>query len=132
MAMMDSMEMERDMEASNLVFVYGTLKKGYANHGLLEGAEFLGEATSKDARWNLVDLGPFPAMTYGHTAVRGEVYAIDSSHLRALDRLEGYPQYYDRNVVDFTMGDTTVAAWVYWMPTLVMRNDSEVAQLAEW
>ncbi|MBD3793206.1 MAG: gamma-glutamylcyclotransferase [Campylobacterales bacterium] len=30
------------------LFVYGTLKKGFENHHFLDGAKFLGEATTKE------------------------------------------------------------------------------------
>ncbi len=86
-----------------LVFVYGTLLKGEANHRLLAGARFIAEAATH-AEYDLVDLGPYPAMTPGGaTSVRGEVYAIDAVALERLDLLESHPDFYRR--VEITLND---------------------------
>ena len=78
------------------IFVYGTLLRGEPNHRLLAGAEFVGAAVT-EPRFELVDLGPFPAMcTGGATAVHGECYRVDARTLTRLDRLEGHPDYYPR------------------------------------
>jgi gamma-glutamylcyclotransferase (GGCT)/AIG2-like uncharacterized protein YtfP len=40
------------------------------------------------------DLGAFPAIVPGGaTPIAGEVYELDADTLRALDHLEGYPQF---------------------------------------
>ena len=83
-------------DCSIRVFVYGTLLRGQPNHRLLKGAVFIGDART-EARFELVDLGPFPAMTGGGvTRVVGELYVVDASTLSALDRLEGHPRFYRR------------------------------------
>jgi gamma-glutamylcyclotransferase (GGCT)/AIG2-like uncharacterized protein YtfP len=91
-----------------LVFVYGTLKRGQRNHHWLAGARFLGEAEL--AGVVLHDLGPFPMAVEGSGLCRGEVYGVDGPGLARLDMLEGYPRLYDRqrrNLVDGRQ------AWVY-------------------
>lgn len=73
------------------VFVYGTLKLGYHNHGLLGGLKnYIGEGI-------LHDYGVFD-LPYGFPGVDkhiggyvvGEVYEVDEETLKVLDRLEGY------------------------------------------
>jgi len=91
-----------------LVFVYGTLKRGHGNHHWLAGAHFLGEAELPDVV--LHDLGPFPMAVPGEGTVIGEVYRIDAASLDRLDRLEGYPRLYDRQVLSLNDGRQ---AWVY-------------------
>jgi gamma-glutamylcyclotransferase (GGCT)/AIG2-like uncharacterized protein YtfP len=80
----------------HLVFTYGTLLRGEANHDLLARARFVAEARTQPC-FELFDLGPFPAMSArGQTAVVGEIYAVDDATLVRLDRLEGHPSFYQR------------------------------------
>jgi gamma-glutamylaminecyclotransferase len=80
----------------HLVFTYGTLLRGQVNHDLLLRARFVAEART-EPRFELFDLGPFPAMSAGgQTAVLGEVYAVDDATLARLDHLEGHPKLYQR------------------------------------
>jgi gamma-glutamylcyclotransferase (GGCT)/AIG2-like uncharacterized protein YtfP len=91
------------------VFVYGTLLRGEGNHGLLAGAEFLGEHRT-EPRFSLLQLGAYPGLiSRGGTAVRGEVYRVNDAGLRRLDRLEDYPRLYDRTQLPTPFG----RAWVY-------------------
>jgi len=91
------------------VFVYGTLRRGEANHHLLETRDFVGMAQS-EACFTLVDLGAFPAMVPGGgTAVVGEVYEVGPVTLAALDRLEGHPRFYQRHTIQLADGSTALA-----------------------
>ncbi|MDY0002075.1 MAG: gamma-glutamylcyclotransferase family protein [Polyangia bacterium] len=96
------------------VFVYGTLRRDEPNHRLLASATFVGEASTEPS-FELVSLGPFPAMVAGGwTSVTGEVYEVDPKTLAALDRLEGAPSFYHRHSV--RLEDGTVAQ-TYLLPT---------------
>lgn len=101
------------------VFVYGTLMRGYHNHELLKSSDFVGYGTTfeehlmlqnsphsipyvisnKDERLNK-NLRNFLCH------IHGEVYSVDESTLKMLDRLEGTPTYYFRETlgVDVTDG----------------------------
>jgi gamma-glutamylcyclotransferase (GGCT)/AIG2-like uncharacterized protein YtfP len=99
--------------ATDLLFVYGTLMRGFALHRLLEGvAEFLGRGRVEG---RLLDLGSYPAAVRDrHGAVTGELYRILESDLfTALDSAEG-PQYH-REEVRIRMADgREVTAFIYW------------------
>lgn len=88
--------------AMNKLFVYGTLKKGRSNHQLFLGnAKFIGEGKTKANVWQLLDLGAYPAMTYGGVAVHGEVYEVTDHELNRIDRLEGLDVgLYERHIID--------------------------------
>lgn len=94
-----------------LVAVYGTLKQGQYNHPVLsrQGAEYLGTDTLTG--WAMYDLGSFPCVVpmklSGSIVV--EVYKV--ADLKATDRLEGYPGFYDRVQVVTQYGN----AWIYFM-----------------
>ncbi|MBI2815182.1 MAG: gamma-glutamylcyclotransferase [Opitutae bacterium] len=73
------------------VFVYGTLKRGGANHAFLAGQQFLGPARTQPG-FTLYSLGDCPGMVRapGDTAgVAGELWVVDDACLAELDRLEG-------------------------------------------
>jgi gamma-glutamylaminecyclotransferase len=90
------------------VFVYGTLRAGEANHGLLHRARFVGAARTP-AGYALHDLGAYPAMIAGGDgAIAGEVYDVDAETLAALDELEDHPTYYQRTAI--TLADGATAA----------------------
>jgi len=84
-----------------LVFVYGTLKRGYGNNRLLQeiGAVFLGMTTTATPTFDLVTLGPFPGLSEGKYLVSGELYRIEDAGLAMLDRLEGHPTFYCRHSI---------------------------------
>lgn len=81
------------------VFVYGSLLRGEPNHRLLVGSRFVRAARTRP-EFTMHDLGAFPAIALGgRTAICGEVYEVDGPTLERLDRLEGHPQLYRREVV---------------------------------
>jgi gamma-glutamylaminecyclotransferase len=88
----------------DLVFVYGSLKRGFRNHGLLANCEFVGAGLT-EARYRLINLGPYPALV--ETAdeplsITGELYRIDRATLSTLDRLEDEGVLYRRIVAPIT------------------------------
>jgi gamma-glutamylcyclotransferase (GGCT)/AIG2-like uncharacterized protein YtfP len=115
----------------DLVFVYGSLKRGFRNHRLLAANEFVGAGIT-EPRYRLINLGPYPAMIETGAeplSVTGELYRIDEATLASLDRLEEEGTLYQRIVAPITTLDggacdqrmVTVSAWTY----LWLRQPSE-------
>jgi gamma-glutamylaminecyclotransferase len=76
-----------------ILFVYGTLKRGLANHNLLAREDFLRTALT-EARYRLLDLGPHPGLIVDEQqglSVHGELWAVSDSALRELDAFEEVP-----------------------------------------
>ncbi|NBK99012.1 MAG: gamma-glutamylcyclotransferase [Erysipelotrichia bacterium] len=100
------------------LFVYGTLKKGFENHHFLDGAKFLGVATTKEKypMVNIVKAYPYLINAKGKGKfVKGEAYVISEQILSRLDLLEGYPEHYDRANITLLVGDTTLEAITYFV-----------------
>lgn len=110
---------EHNVATEHLVFVYGTLRRGYGNHRLLSGARVVGDGTTMDT-FVMFD-GGFPrAATLAHASkarrhgrertmplagrVVGELYAVDDATLARLDALEGTPRLYRRETVRVKVG----------------------------
>ena len=92
-----------------MVFVYGTLKQGFSNHHVMKRANgrFVGTHNT-DPWYTMIKMGTFPGVVVGgETSIKGEVFEVDS--LVPLDRLEGYPSFYNRRLIETDYGP----AWMY-------------------
>jgi gamma-glutamylcyclotransferase (GGCT)/AIG2-like uncharacterized protein YtfP len=111
------------------VLVYGTLLRGEPNHRRMSGARFVRDART-EARFTLLDLGPFPALRAGgKTSVAGEVYEVGPDLLAELDRFEGVPHLYTRRAVTLEGGDV---AEVYMQGSSSRRARSVVIVSGDW
>jgi len=73
---------------AQLLFVYGSLKRGHANHEQLRSAEYLSRARTA-ASFALRVIDGYPALVPGTRAIEGELYRIGVQALHALDEFEG-------------------------------------------
>jgi gamma-glutamylcyclotransferase (GGCT)/AIG2-like uncharacterized protein YtfP len=111
--------------APDLLFVYGTLRRGFRLHHHLKrlGAKFVGNAA---VQAELFDLGEFPgarASTKPGKTVAGELYRLHKvvNSLPVLDQVEGFwprnPEkgLFQRGTTEVTLpnGERCVA-WIYW------------------
>lgn len=119
----------------SLVFVYGTLKRGYGNNVLLQDADFIGEAKTVSP-WKLDARGGIPFLhkdsTVGARCVRGEVFAVNEQELANLDRLEGHPDFYFRDEILVWLDDCVWTAYVYFLSDRGYRPDSNFKPAEEW
>jgi gamma-glutamylcyclotransferase (GGCT)/AIG2-like uncharacterized protein YtfP len=98
---------------TQVVFVYGTLRKGQPNRHVM-APHLVRELGKGRIRGAMYDLGPYPAINLQEDGeVIGEWVEVTEEGLARLDLLEGYPGYYDRTVVrDISQ---PVSGWVYHM-----------------
>lgn len=99
-----------------LIAVYGTLRKGFGNHRLIQNADYLGTFKTEPI-YNLYSLGGFPGLkNNGDTSVVMEVYAVTDEEAYHVDCLEGYtpgqPAYfYDKQDIETPWG--TAGVYIY-------------------
>lgn len=99
--------------ATDLLFTYGTLMRGFRLHRLLEGsAAYLARGR---VAGRIVDLGSYPgAVADPDGTLHGEIYRIaDPALWAALDSAEG-PQYHRREVTVRSEDGREMAACIYW------------------
>jgi gamma-glutamylaminecyclotransferase len=90
------------------VFVYGTLKKGFGNHGVLGNAMYIDEAVTNSKEFTMFDGGfPFVSDSFDDEerqgSIMGELYETDDEQiLYNLDRLEGVPLLYVKKEITVT------------------------------
>jgi len=99
---------------TQLLAVYGSLKRGLHNAHWMRGCRFVGEDSLQSIV--LYDLGPYPGARLGNSdGVAVEIYAVSEQQLRHIDLLEDYKAaapatgLYDRVLLSTCFGD----AWVY-------------------
>ena len=84
------------------IFVYGTLKKGFHNHGFLKSATYIGDAWTKKEYTLLTD--HYNGLPYvirePSYPIQGELYEVDEFTFMTIDNLEGHPHFYYRELVD--------------------------------
>ena len=97
------------------VFVYGTLKSGGEIRGLNnfgDSAIIVGKAKTQFPDYEMVDLGAFPGVVLNGTKyIQGEVWEVDDEVMEQLDMIEGYPEFYNRQQTQTTLGK----AWMYYL-----------------
>ena len=111
------------MTDKHLVFVYGTLKRGFSNNRLISGSKFVGEART-EGKFALYESGiPFVIEDEQVSQISGEVYEIDEKTLAQLDRLGGHPNWYCRKMVNISVNnkdpdelEKIIKAWIYFFP----------------
>lgn len=101
------------------VAVYGSLKEGFYNHRLLRGQRLVGKGHVTG--FEMFSMGSFPMIIEGKGNVAVEVYEVDSATMDNLDRLEGFPRFYDRQRVSAVVQSNeprpwtrAVACWIYY------------------
>jgi gamma-glutamylaminecyclotransferase len=99
--------------------VYGTLKRRNSIRGLdkVANAKFIGEANTINKSFIMMDLGLFPGVAITTASnpealkIGGEVFEVTDAVLSKLDKIEGYPDFYNRTKVNTTLG----TAWMYYL-----------------
>jgi gamma-glutamylcyclotransferase (GGCT)/AIG2-like uncharacterized protein YtfP len=127
--------MTKSDTAPELVFVYGTLRRGGSNAFRMDGAEFVGPATVRGA---LYRISWYPGLVLdGDDRVSGEVYRVGPDQLRALDEFEGLAageiegSEYRRVKVAASTGDEgELEVWVFEWKGAV--NDDQRIQSGDW
>ena len=100
--------------------VYGTLKRGHPNHRLLENAIKVRDGFY-ELPMEMVSLGPFPALVPSQRVndIYMEIYGVNKDEYKDVERLEGYPNMYDR--FSFLVDDFEVEA--YYMEDTMEHNE---------
>lgn len=107
------------------VFVYGSLKKGFSNHHLLENQIYLGNTLTKQNQFKMHHLGHYPGITTGgNKHIFGEVYEIDEVCLNQLDHLENNGVEYSRCLIDLMNFEK---AWMYFYQKELPQNDASLS-----
>ena len=123
---------------SELVFVYGTMKRGMENHDRLKDAKYLGKYESIRHLPMVADSsGYFPYVLNdkkGGFRIRGELYEIRHKTLmKAMDLFEGVPELYTRSKIYVKNKDAkTALAWIYFRSYKNPYEIKDYTPMKEW
>lgn len=93
------------------VAVYGSLLEGLHNHPVLGDSKLVGKTKVKLGP--MYSMGGFPGIHgTGENETPVEVYEVNDTIMRNLDRLEGHPHFYFRTPIASDYG----RVWVYLLP----------------
>ena len=102
-----------------LVFVYGTLRRGGSNHFRLAGAEFVAQGTIT-GRMYRIDWYPGLVLDDAGDEIHGEVYSVTADQLSGLDIFEGLSageiegsEYRRVQTIVVRQDSQTLSAWVW-------------------
>ena len=108
---------KREKSFNELLFVYGSLKKGFDNHNLLaKYAKRLGKAhTVKKFAMFEDSFGNYPYLVDTPLSkIKGELYQITRAELmQKIDEFEGAPDYYRREKIEVKSHHGVKRAFVY-------------------
>lgn len=109
------------LDKPHLVAVYGTLRKGFGNHGLLQSARLLDAGNTVDQYAMVCEGIPYVGSEVREDGnnIAVEVYAVDDETFARLDDLERHPEWYTRQEIPIVLDNGMVVnAWLYFNDTV--------------
>lgn len=107
---------EAEVDDQRFIFVYGSLKRGYALHHHLQLQRFCATAYTERA-YRLFNLGDYPGLVESDVqpvSVSGEVFEVDAECLRQLDMVEGVCDgFYQRRPIRLSGSFRGQLVWAY-------------------
>lgn len=119
------------------VAVYGSLREGMGNHGLLRNSTLVARTVTREP-YAMYSLGGFPMVSLRGERISPiaiEVYDVDDDVLARLDMLEGYrgdsSSFYDRSEVE--TAEDGLSALIYHIEDRVdWRRDPPLVEHGDW
>ncbi len=116
---------------TKVLFVNGTLMRGLGLHGNLDGAEFLGEFTTKP-KYRLFSINDIHPGMYevaeGGVAVKGELYAMSDDIWAKVEAGEP-PHLYDGPI---ELEDGRIVDGILYPKEQIKPEHVEISQFGDW
>lgn len=120
--------------AKSLVFVYGTLKRGKPNHGIIDCMSVNNFVSNGYINGTLYETSYFPILAIDQRPegkIYGELWEVCADTEIRIDNLEGIGTgFYQKGVIDVTMNNGGKAqAIVYHMPTSKINTMNNITKI---
>ena len=105
-----------------LLFVYGSLRRGFPNHYMLEDSVYIGDFITTDKYIMIGTISKaFPYIIKDcvvdgtmPTQIVGELYDVYGSNtINMIDKLEGHPHIYNRQLISVTNNIDVFESYIY-------------------
>jgi gamma-glutamylcyclotransferase (GGCT)/AIG2-like uncharacterized protein YtfP len=92
-----------------LVAVYGSLLSGLGNHGVISDGELVSTEVIM-LPYQMISLGGFPGLVKSEDEHKAliEIYEVEADTYRSVEQLEGYPSFYDKALVNTSLGEVEI------------------------
>lgn len=102
---------------------YGTIKQGFSNNGVLryKGNSFIGQGVTKE-KYAMYRRGiPF-VIKEPRTQIVVDVFEVAPQNIGIVDRLEGHPDWYKRELIPVLIDGKELDCWLYFMTNENVKN----------
>jgi len=91
------------------IAVYGSLRGGMGNNRIIEGATLL-STEDMALPFEMIDMGSYPGLIRSPETnnIKIEVYEVNEPMYKRVERLEGYPSFYNRELIETSVGPADV------------------------
>jgi gamma-glutamylaminecyclotransferase len=109
--------MDITINKTNFVAAYGTLRRGWGNSRLIDKGDNLIGTGKTVNKYKMYSAG-IPFVTKEpHTHITVDVWKVEEDNIPALDRLEGHPTWYKREIVPVKVDNNIYECWLYFNDT---------------
>lgn len=113
------------MEAVKM-FVYGTLKSNHGNNYLMRNSTLIGSGVTQN-QFALYQMGiPFVVKEQQVSQIHGELYEVPAVDVPSIDRLEGHPHSYRRQLTKVIVDGKVHDAFLYFYPEKYLPGNAEI------
>lgn len=97
------------MSDKKILVVYGSLRQNHGNNRLLRNSEHLSTEII-NIPYRMISLGGFPGLipSEENNDIVVEVWSVDKDTYRNVEYLEGWPSFYQKAVVNTSVGEGEV------------------------
>ena len=118
-----------------LLFVYGSMKKGFRNNHRLKDSIYLGKAetVSRYCMYpSLTYMFPYVLESKKQFEIKGELYKIDGVTLDVIEQFEGEGFAYIRKEIDIQVNEKLHRAYIYFIHPDNRNGFDKDIQLKDW
>ena len=119
----------------NLLFVYGSMKKGFKNNFRLEKENYLGASITKEKYCMFPSVNftyPYALKEDKRWQLKGELYDITNIDISVIDDFEGVPKFYYRESIEIIWRDQVTKAFIYFRSNDNPNSYEKELALDEW